>query len=83
MAVLSYRAGVGLEVPRNFTTDAALIKKGINGIQPTNMALGATHDYLESLRNVAKSLALIRGRKALVMFGGGASLVIHDNQSGF
>ena len=82
MAVLSYRSGVELEILRNFTTDGALVKKAINSVQPTNLAAGATHDYLESLRNVAKSLALIRGRKALVMFGGGASLAI-DNQEDF
>jgi len=62
--------GTSASTPTNTTTTPAR-GRGASATTNTSIDSFVTRDILGSLRNVAASLASIRGRKALVLFGAG------------
>lgn len=75
MAVVNYSASSGAHIAQNFTNDKEQLKKalalvaGSAGAAPTDAGVGS-RNLLAALRNLVNSMASIRGRKALVFFGG-------------
>ncbi len=67
-------SGTAAGTPTTTTAPPPRVGRGAPPAPVTSTDPYVAHDYLASLRNLAKSLSSIRGRKALVLFSVGAEM---------